>query len=93
MILAVCWLGVRRLKGACPLLGHAPGAGVDDYEGICSLAVTESALRTSRKVSGPSVAAPRGFAADRRIGASDDSTGYAGHGAQIIQLGAPEPAT
>ena len=41
MILAVWWLGVRRLKGRLPaVIGHAPGAGVEGH-GICSLAVPE----------------------------------------------------
>jgi hypothetical protein len=31
MILAVWWLGVRRLKGRLPAVGHAPGAGVDGH--------------------------------------------------------------
>jgi hypothetical protein len=61
-ILAVWWLGIRRLKGRLlAVVGHAPGAGVDGH-GICSLAVTESTLWPSHKVSGPSVAAPREFA-------------------------------
>ncbi len=33
MILAVWWLGARRLKGRLPAVGHAPGAGVDDHGG------------------------------------------------------------
>src|SRR5487761_1109214 len=63
MILAVWWLGVRRLKERLPAVGHAPGASVDGL-GICSLAVMESALRLSHKVSGPSVAALRDFTTD-----------------------------
>src|SRR6266542_1670718 len=33
MILAVWWLGVRRLKGRLRAVGHATGAGVDDRGG------------------------------------------------------------
>ena len=58
MILAVWWLDVRRLRGRLlAVVGNAPGAGVDGH-GICSLAVTESTLWPSQKVSEPSVAAP-----------------------------------
>jgi len=31
MILAVWWLGVRRLNGRLPAVGHVPGAGVDGH--------------------------------------------------------------
>ena len=44
----------RRLKGGrLPAVGHAPGGRCGRPRGICSLAVTESALWPSRKVSGP----------------------------------------
>lgn len=77
--------------GACPLLGTRR-APVWTTTGICSLAVTESALWPSRKVSGPSVAAPRGFATDRRVGASDTCTDPEGDRTQIIQLSRSRPA-
>jgi hypothetical protein len=47
MILAVWWLGVRRLKGRLPADGHVPGAGVDGHgdllaggHGVGTVAIT-----------------------------------------------------
>jgi hypothetical protein len=60
-ILAVRWLGVRRLNGHLPAVGHVPGAGVDGHgnllaggHGVGTVASTQSE-RTS-------VTAPYGFA-------------------------------
>ena len=49
MILTVWWLGVRRLKGRLPAVGHVPGAGVDGHgdllaggHGVGTVAITQS---------------------------------------------------
>jgi hypothetical protein len=85
MILAVWWLGVRRLNGRLPAVGHVPGAGVDGHgnllaggHGVGTVASTQSE-RTS-------VAAPYGFATDRRFCAGDSCVNMFGQHAQINQL-------
>ena len=88
MILAVWWLGVRRLKGRLPAVGHVPGAGVDGHgdllaggHGVGTVASTQSE-RTS-------VAAPYGFATDRRFRAAGNRVAFAGDHVQISPFGAP----
>ena len=88
MILAVWWLGVRRLNGRLPAVGHVPGAGVDGHgnllaggHGVGTVASTQSE-RTS-------VAAPYGFV-PCRIGVTDTWANRVAGSAQIVHLLAPQ---
>src|SRR5260370_41319604 len=78
MILAVWWLGVRRLKGA---FGRCCWARAGRRYGRSrALLAGRHVVDTvpSHKVSGPSVAAPREFAIDRRLCSADGSVGFSG---------------